>query len=361
MTTNYLDSVRTRYNDMPSIRLPGSYASVLIQTVSRLTGEPTDDLHALLSRPPGALDDPHVLLPLQECVALYALACERVSRPQFGLAYGAALGISSHGLLGISALTAPTLMDALALLAHHTQQYVPLFRFRVVDRSPAVISLEFCEGVPLYTYRQSVLETLLATLVRACRDMLPGLDNRHLEAELDWPTPEHEALYERWVGIRVRFGQHGCRLNINAELAQQPLPYTHCGTHRHCLELLESVASRHYRRDTLSAQVTVWLGKQAAPLPTIAEAASYFSLSTRSFRKRLFNEGSNYRDLASREIMARAHDLLARTNLTVSEISDRLGFSEGCNFSRAFSRETGMAPLVFRTRVRSAEDSTAKK
>lgn len=46
--------------------------------------------------------------------------------------------------------------------------------------------------------------------------------------------------------------------------------------------------------------------------------------------------------------LGRARTLLAGTNLTVARVAERCGFGSPQDFSRAFSRDNGMAPLAFR-------------
>ena len=50
--------------------------------------------------------------------------------------------------------------------------------------------------------------------------------------------------------------------------------------------------------------------------------------------------------------MAEAARLLRYTDLTVGEISFRVGFTDPLYFSRAFKRQTGLPPQAYRESVR---------
>jgi AraC family transcriptional regulator, transcriptional activator of pobA len=51
-------------------------------------------------------------------------------------------------------------------------------------------------------------------------------------------------------------------------------------------------------------------------------------------------------------VMAEAARLLRYTDLTVGEISFRVGFTDPLYFSRAFKRQTGSSPQAYRESVR---------
>ncbi len=51
-----------------------------------------------------------------------------------------------------------------------------------------------------------------------------------------------------------------------------------------------------------------------------------------------------------------ARAMLASTNLRIGEISDKLGFDNQFNFSRAFKRESGLSPSGYRARCLQKED-----
>jgi AraC family transcriptional regulator len=57
-----------------------------------------------------------------------------------------------------------------------------------------------------------------------------------------------------------------------------------------------------------------------------------------------------HRYLSSRRI-DKAKDLLARPNLSVTEIGAQLGFSETSSFSTAFLRHTGTTPTAYRRSI----------
>lgn len=86
--------------------------------------------------------------------------------------------------------------------------------------------------------------------------------------------------------------------------------------------------------------------------PTLHELARLCAMSprhlTRAFRQQT---GSSLGDHILRVRLARAEELLADDDLSLKEISDRLGFSHAAAFSTAFRRATGERPSDVRARM----------
>ena len=50
------------------------------------------------------------------------------------------------------------------------------------------------------------------------------------------------------------------------------------------------------------------------------------------------------------KIIQAAKDLLDRTNMTINEIAEQLGFAYPNHFTRMFRSKTGMSPIAYRKR-----------
>lgn len=93
---------------------------------------------------------------------------------------------------------------------------------------------------------------------------------------------------------------------------------------------------------------------------SLEAAAAALGMAPPTLRRRLRDEGHGFQALkdALRRDAAIAH--LARTELTLPEIAERLGFSEASTFHRAFKRWTGVAPGEHRlTRLATAQHAVS--
>lgn len=68
-------------------------------------------------------------------------------------------------------------------------------------------------------------------------------------------------------------------------------------------------------------------------------------LSQRSLQCYLENEGTSFSELVENVRMETAKKYLLETAMPLSRLAELLGYSETSNFSSAFKRETGLAPL----------------
>ena len=90
-------------------------------------------------------------------------------------------------------------------------------------------------------------------------------------------------------------------------------------------------------------------GALASGTCTIERCAERLGMSVRTLQTRLASESMRFSELVDhqRERLARA--LLARRDLTLDEIAERLGYGEQTSFGRAFKRWTGTTPQQFRS------------
>ncbi len=75
------------------------------------------------------------------------------------------------------------------------------------------------------------------------------------------------------------------------------------------------------------------------------QAAQHFQMSERHLRRQLLAEGCNFQNLRQHVLENKAKQLLQQP-LSMTEISQQLGFSELREFRRAFKRWTGLSPSL---------------
>lgn len=81
---------------------------------------------------------------------------------------------------------------------------------------------------------------------------------------------------------------------------------------------------------------------------TVEGLSRRLSWSPRSLQRRLLAEGLSFRELAVEARRDLAIELLRGSTASVDKIAERLGFSQGSAFARAFRRWTGRSPSDYR-------------
>ncbi|BCH21201.1 hypothetical protein MesoLjLb_09860 [Mesorhizobium sp. L-8-3] len=82
---------------------------------------------------------------------------------------------------------------------------------------------------------------------------------------------------------------------------------------------------------------------------SIEDAARSMDTSVRTLQRELQQAGADFRSLTSAVRIERATELLMGTNVSVTSISEELGYSSPAGFSRAFRKVKGLGPREFRS------------
>ncbi|MDF5855495.1 AraC family transcriptional regulator [Pseudomonas aeruginosa] len=86
--------------------------------------------------------------------------------------------------------------------------------------------------------------------------------------------------------------------------------------------------------------------------PSIAWVALQLKVTERTLRRRLADEGTNYREVLDLVRHDRARQLLRDERLRIEEVAERLGYMDTSSFRHAFRRWTGQCANDYRqTRI----------
>jgi AraC-like DNA-binding protein len=86
--------------------------------------------------------------------------------------------------------------------------------------------------------------------------------------------------------------------------------------------------------------------------PHIQEVAASCRMTTRPLQRHLAEAGITYSRIIDEVRFEAACRLLEDPGMTLAEIASALGYSDPGNFTRAFTRWTGMTPRAYRQRCR---------
>ena len=136
---------------------------------------------------------------------------------------------------------------------------------------------------------------------------------------------------------------------IATKVAQQFSPEIR---HRHTnfFDLLES-HSPH--QDETIVLIQQWLQQHYGEVIAMPEVAQRFSMSQRTLNRRFVGAtGFTPSQWLLQIRVERARELLASTNLEISDIAAHCGFQDASYFSRVFRQHMATTPLLYRTSVR---------
>ncbi|HEX5276074.1 MAG TPA: AraC family transcriptional regulator ligand-binding domain-containing protein [Fluviicoccus sp.] len=260
--------------------------------------------------------------------------------------------VTSHGPMGMLALTAATLGEALQDVLDYAGLLMPVFAIRRHDHGDQV-HLVFERLYELGAAGDFTTETVLTAFLQI-RPFLNGTATRTPEIHfMHAPLGEPQA-YDAAFGVHFRFH---CPVN-RIVLARQDLALT---------LLTASPTSHQLMRDTLEQQKRARADRRPTTeavrrllrealrghlLLDAAAIADRLALSPRTLSRRLGEEGSTLPRLRAEVGVEHADWLLRETDRSIAAIAETAGFRDAAAFTRAFRRATGLTPSAVRRDAR---------
>lgn len=316
------------------------------ELVRRWGGDPT----RLMERyeiDPGAIEDNENFIECRSMVDLLEHCAERYDQPLFGLQLAELQEPTMYGVVSALCGAARDLREGLRCFI----EYIP-----VIHSSESVLELrvsdelaELCwsERSDMGRNTQASLQGLLMNM-----KLLRSLGGsrfrpRYIRLPGFWPAKRVEEV-ERILACSVRpqaeqfsIGFFAGELDLPIRSANRPLFQL---LESYLMQLKGMVPPRNLVEE-VNEYVRARLGCGDTSLESCARA---LGMAVRTLQLRLRDEQSSYSHILNHQRRARAHDILRNTDLSVSDISDRLGYAERTSFGRAFKRWTGVSPEQFR-------------
>ncbi|WP_417545784.1 AraC family transcriptional regulator [Marinobacter sp.] len=163
--------------------------------------------------------------------------------------------------------------------------------------------------------------------------------------QFSYPSPPHVAEYRAMFPTELQFDESVCGFYLHGKYLQ--LPNTRSEDEL-AVFLKESPAYILHRPDhdeSLRNRIRALLVRQnLRDMPSLDELAQRLHMTPRSIGRKLQEEGTSLRKIKTSLRREYAIKLMSTENLSVADVSERVGFSETASFCRAFKRWTGKSP-----------------
>lgn len=297
---------------------------------------------------PAMFESPDARISSRQYSRLASNALRLTGNSGIGIDLGRRVQLSNLGMLGLAAMSSPDVKTALELGTRYCRMFAPFWELSL-DAEGTIVRLTAREAMSLHRLHQLATEIVLATFLSLSRRLL-GRDVPCREVRLDYPEPPHAARYAEIIspGARILFGQSLTQIVVDATILDQKLsssdPVTRHLAERHCETSLSPAASS----EGLLAKVRRILEAEPGRYPGPEDLAEALQTSQRTLRRCLDEMGTSYQTLADAARCKHTTELLEGTNLSINEIAERLGFSDGRALRRAFKRWTGRTATEYR-------------
>ena len=299
------------------------------------------------------LPDPDGTLPTRTVANVLSRSAEVTGYPHFGLLFAKRRDFKTYfGLLGQILFASETMGDAFKNVFERMGLHAQGVNFQLNSDGNVSNVIWQMDG---FLERGSVQLTQLAMgdFWRVARLLSAGRW-RPTMVSFRFAEPEDTLPYKRFFEVPVLFGADENTVVFHSEDLKIPLP-------RHddyLLNILKRYAETQQssRRRTLVDEVKDLVRKNIQNHKTdIEQVARFFPFEQRTLQRKLNELNTSYRQLLQEVRIETAQDRLLNSNVSIARVSDALEYSDQGSFSKAFKKQTGLTPSVWRRQAREKE------
>ncbi len=162
-------------------------------------------------------------------------------------------------------------------------------------------------------------------------------------------APRHREDYSKFFGAPVVFDSPQGGLEFDASYLRRPVERSEAALKRFLREAPGNfLIGYKYDEGALGAVVALLKARDPLDWPTFPLLAQELEMSAPTLRRKLAGLGHSYRSLKADLRRDRAQVLLRQSDVSIAEVSHRLGYAEPSAFFRAFQGWTGQTPDAWR-------------
>lgn len=326
--------------------IPGVYGLLLLDVVSRW-GYDSDTLFNPFSFDSETLADPNYRIPTYITNELVKYALKLTGESSLGYLLGAQMRISIHGFIGYAIMTAENITEALILANRFILLRMPFLQlnFSTFEEN-ATLQLQ-CD-IELEPLRTEILLALTFGIINM-GNALTGMRNFQLNIDFDFPQPEGFSRYLKLMPESTfRFDQPHLIMSFNKKFLSLQIVNADPIASQIAINQCEAELSAMGERRRLAMRVRDILTHSEQHYLNIENVANQLHMSDRTLKRQLAAEGTSFSSLVDEVRYRHATSLLSRTDYSLEQIADELGYSDVANFSRAFKRWSGRSPSSWR-------------
>lgn len=278
---------------------------------------------------------------------LWQLIIHATGDSLIGLRVGQEIQASTLHGLGLAMMSSSSLSELLMLFIRYGKVISTTMQMNLEhSKKGTTLVLKTIEGnEPMSAARLAAI----AFIYRQARslsqhDILPEF------VTLTLPRDEDQARLNEYFHTHVTLGADQDAICFRYGDTIEPYAGANAQLVAHNETLINQYLAQLARSDFSTQVLTQIHATLAKGEPKLADIATLLNLTPRTLQRRLEEEGHTFNALLDNERKTLAHELLAHTERSITEISFLLGFSDPSNFSRASKRWFACSPLQHRQR-----------
>lgn len=311
--------------------------------------------------PAGILDNSVARIRGRDFQTLIRWLIERSNDPLFGLKSAQYVQPGSYSLVGYMAMNARTAREALHLTPEYEAIVGDMGITRIEKHGPHIAMRWICQyDDPVV--RPHMIDNVLGSWLIFARWLadLPERKPERVQFESPTPAAEHLMTYQEVFQAPLEFGAPRNALIIHESVLDTPLRQPDPTLLRTLEQQAATVMAEIRQRHPIVMQTRSLLRNlMEESLPRREKVAEQLGLNERTLQRRLQEAGTGYQQLLDDLRRETATDWLCHSQMPISDMASRLGFSEARSFHRRFKAWTGMTPGEYRQRHQADSEGSA--
>jgi AraC-like DNA-binding protein len=296
------------------------------------------------------------VIPMEHFCRLLDELAKATGDEAFGLHVGARLNAPHLGLIGQLAVTAQTLVEAIDNMRSNFFIFQSNTHFGL-HQEEDLLWLSYAisdKRIPFHRHNADMMITIFVNFLRS----VLGPNWSPVEVRFQHGKPDVGPKYEKHFGCPIQFGRRINAIGINPRHLNAAMPKRDAQMHKLLKGVIDHLAAqRKIEADfgfIVKQHILMLMGSEPV---TSRQVAQSMLLSEAQFLKFVRTKKLGFHDLVKETRFELARHYLDQPDISLTEISLLLGYSELSAFSRAFRRMSGETPQQYRQHKGNATNS----
>lgn len=350
-TSDYLVVMSSDQKMISSNGMPSKW---LINYLVRHGINEQDIAPILSSAIPTGLDAENHVLPVGDYLALMEWASRSLKDPILGVHIADEVNPGEYGILGHLLSNCPSLRTRLDFIQKYHSIFSSDFAYSFIYSKKTSWCIYFEASHVGVGSQQDVLFSM-AVALRIIREHTRS-DWMPLQSCFTFPLPKDIKPYVMFFGSNLFFGCSENKFEFETKLLDSPTQNADSTLLSILLQqadyTLDQIAVDETITEKVRLLIVASLGEEFISATRIAEQ---LNMSARSLNRHLKLQKTSYRELRHGVIIKVAKEALVETDISISELAARLGYSETSAFDRAFKSKVNISPKRYRMSYRNKQ------
>ena len=299
--------------------------------------------------PVDILNDAKATISFQQEIMFTQALLKTLNDDEFGFKAGQCYRLNAFGHIGLAAGSSETVGEAIAFFLKYIRLSYTHFTIKFFKKEGNAV-LRFIDQYDLGNLRRFYLERDFSFAFLSTRDMFPRsiVGQKPKTIHFDFPCPSSVERYQQLYECPVHFSMPYNEMFFDEKYLDLPLPLANPLTRELLEEQCKNQELALFGYENISDKIRNIIQTMQGEMPNLENIAATEFVTARTLRRRLKEQGVTFQQLINEELSKKALHYLTTTDLTIEQISQRLGYSESASFIHAFKRWTGKTPKTYR-------------